>query len=43
MKVQVPKYKLLLIPGLLNTNSLQGESEVLAIGGDYDVEVSYGP
>ncbi len=43
MKVRVPKYKLLLIPGLLNTNSLQGESEVLAIGGDYDVEVSYGP
>ena len=43
MKVSVPKKKLLLIPGLLNTNSLQGESEVLAIGGDYDVEVSYGP
>jgi len=43
MKVQVPKRKLLLIPGLLNTNSLQGESEVLAIGGDYDVEVAYGP
>jgi NAD+---dinitrogen-reductase ADP-D-ribosyltransferase len=43
MRVQVPKNKLLLIPGLLNTNSLTGESEVLAIGGDYDVEVSYGP
>lgn len=43
MHVQVPKCKLLLIPGLLNTNSLHGESEVLAIGGDYDVEVSYGP
>ena len=43
MQVQVPKKKLLLIPGLLNTTSLRGESEVLAIGGDYDVEVSYGP
>jgi NAD+---dinitrogen-reductase ADP-D-ribosyltransferase len=43
MQVQVPKNKFLLIPGLLNTNSLHGESEVLAIGGNYDVEVSYGP
>jgi NAD+---dinitrogen-reductase ADP-D-ribosyltransferase len=43
MKVQVPKNKFLLIPGLLNTNSLHGESEVLAIGGNYDVDVSYGP
>jgi len=43
MRVQVPKTKFLLIPGLLNTNSLHGESEVLAIGGDYDVDVSYGP
>jgi len=43
MQVRVPKSKFLLIPGLLNTNSLHGESEVLAIGGDYDVEVSYGP
>ncbi|MBS1188165.1 MAG: NAD(+)--dinitrogen-reductase ADP-D-ribosyltransferase [Burkholderiaceae bacterium] len=43
MRVQVPKKKLLLIPGLLNTTSLRGESEVLAIGGDYEVEVSYGP
>lgn len=43
MRVQVPKRKLLLIPGLLDTNSLRGESEALAIGGCYDVEVSYGP
>jgi NAD+--dinitrogen-reductase ADP-D-ribosyltransferase len=43
MKVKVPKQKLLLIPSLLNTNSLRGESEVLAIGGDYEAEVSYGP
>lgn len=43
MKVKVPKSKLLLVPRLLNTNSLHGESEVLAIGGDYEVEVSYGP
>ena len=38
---QVPLSKLLLVPGLLNTNSLRGEAEVLAIGGLYDVEASY--
>ena len=43
MTARVPKSKLLLVPGLLNTNSLYGESEVLALGGDYEVEVSYGP
>ncbi|MDZ5460995.1 NAD(+)--dinitrogen-reductase ADP-D-ribosyltransferase [Azohydromonas lata] len=39
---QVPRVKLLLVPGLLDTRSLQGESEVLALGGDYEVEASYG-
>lgn len=38
---QVPMAKLLLWPGLLNTASLDGESEVLALGGLYDVTVSY--
>lgn len=39
---RVPRCKLLLVPGLLSTRSLQGESEVLALGGDYEVEASYG-
>ncbi|MBL8330256.1 MAG: NAD(+)--dinitrogen-reductase ADP-D-ribosyltransferase [Rubrivivax sp.] len=43
MTARVPLVKLLLVPGLLNTASLQGESEVLALGGDYQVELSYGP
>lgn len=38
---RVPLCKLLLVPGLLNTRSLQGEAEVLAIGGLYEVEASY--
>lgn len=37
----VPLCKLLLVPGLLDTRSLQGEAEVLAIGGLYEVEASY--
>ena len=41
LRVQVPLCKLLLWPGLLDTASLQGESEVIALGGDYDVEASY--
>ena len=43
MKARVPLCKLLLVPGLLTTRSLDGESEVLALGGDYEVEVSYAP
>ncbi len=43
MRARVPLAKLLLVPGLLDTASLQGESEVLAIGGDYELEASYGP
>ena len=38
---RVPLSKLLLVPGLLNTRSLQGEAEVLALGGDYELEAGY--
>ena len=38
---RVPLCKLLVVPGLLDTRSLQGEAEVLAIGGLYEVEASY--
>jgi NAD+--dinitrogen-reductase ADP-D-ribosyltransferase len=38
---RVPLCKLLLVPGLLDTRSLQGEAEVLAIGGLYEVDASY--
>lgn len=41
LQAQVPLVKLLLVPGLINTRSLDGESEVLALGGDYAVEVGY--
>lgn len=41
LQAEVPQAKLLLWPGLLDTASLHGESEVLAIGGDYDVVASY--
>jgi NAD+--dinitrogen-reductase ADP-D-ribosyltransferase len=37
----VPLCKLLLVPGLLDSPSLQGEAEVLALGGLYEVEVRY--
>ena len=40
-EARVPTCKLVLVPGLLDTRSLQGEAEVLAIGGDYDVEAGY--
>lgn len=40
-EARVPLAKLLLVPGLLNTTSLHGEAEVLAIGGDYVVEARY--
>ena len=39
--VRVPLVKLLLWPGLLDTASLDGESEVIALGGDYEVEAHY--
>ncbi len=41
LKARVPLAKLLLVPGLLNTTSLHGEAEVLALGGDYVVEARY--
>ncbi len=41
LKARVPLAKLLLVPGLLNTTSLHGEAEVLALGGDYEVEARY--
>lgn len=41
LHVKVPAVKLLFYPGLLRAVALAGESEVLAIGGDYDVELSY--
>ncbi len=42
LRARVPLAKLLLWPGLLDTASLDGEGEVLAIGGEYDVQASYG-
>jgi NAD+--dinitrogen-reductase ADP-D-ribosyltransferase len=41
LRVPVPLAKLLLWPGLLDTASLDGEAEVLAIGGDYVASASY--
>lgn len=41
LQARVPQCKLLLVPGLLNTTSLHGEAEVLAIGGDCEVEARY--
>ena len=41
LQAEVPQVKLLLWPGLLDSASLRGESEVLAIGGDYDVQARY--
>ncbi len=38
---QVPLVKLLHWPGLLDTASLDGEAEVLALGGDYAVQARY--
>lgn len=40
-ETRVPLAKLLLAPGLLPGQILQGEQEVLALGGDYEVEASY--
>ncbi|MBI5257455.1 MAG: NAD(+)--dinitrogen-reductase ADP-D-ribosyltransferase [Burkholderiales bacterium] len=41
LHAQVPRCKLLLVPGLLNSVALHGEDEVLALGGDYRVEARY--
>lgn len=40
-QVHMPRCKLLAFPGLLPAQVLQGEQEVLALGGDYEVEASY--
>ena len=42
LRARVPLSKLLFVPGLLATRSLEGEGEVLAIGGDYAVEARHG-
>jgi len=39
--LRVPLSKILFFPGLLRDRVLNGEGEVLAIGGDFEVEVSY--
>jgi NAD+--dinitrogen-reductase ADP-D-ribosyltransferase len=41
LEARVPCCKLLYVPGLINTRSLEGEAEVLALGGDYEVVASY--
>ncbi len=43
MRARVPLVKVLLAPGVLGGTALAGEQEVLALGGDYEVEVAYGP
>lgn len=40
-EARVPLVKLLLVPGLVDSRSLDGEAEVLAIGGLYEATVSY--
>jgi NAD+--dinitrogen-reductase ADP-D-ribosyltransferase len=41
LRAQVPQAKLLFVPGLLHGASLRGEAEVLALGGNYEVEARY--
>ena len=41
LKAQVPLSKLLFVPGLINRFCLHGEGEVLAVGGDFEVEAHY--
>lgn len=40
-ELRVPRSKLLVFPGLLPSQVLQGEQEVIALGGDYDVVARY--
>ena len=42
LRAEVPLCKLVFMPGLVATHALSGEDEVLALGGDYEVEASYG-
>jgi NAD+--dinitrogen-reductase ADP-D-ribosyltransferase len=41
MHARVPRCKLLVVPGLLVAGALRGEAEVLALGGDYEVDIRY--
>ena len=41
LQTWVPRCKLLYVPGLLGSGSLRGEAEVLALGGDYEAQISY--
>ncbi|MDE2371655.1 MAG: NAD(+)--dinitrogen-reductase ADP-D-ribosyltransferase [Burkholderiales bacterium] len=41
LQAQVPLCKVLFLPGLVDRKLLQGEAEVLAIGGDYSMRASY--
>ena len=43
LEARVPRVKLVYVPGLVRGQVLQGEGEVLALGGDYDVEARHGP
>ncbi len=40
-EARVPLAKLLVVPGLLSAATLQGEGEVIALGGDYEIEARY--
>lgn len=40
-EARVPLVKMLVVPGLLDNRALSGESEVLVLGGDYEVEARY--
>lgn len=41
-EARVPVCKLLFVPGLVGGSVLVGEGEVIALGGDYEVEARYG-
>ena len=41
LHTRVPLAKLVVVPGLVATRALEGEGEVLALGGDYEVEARY--
>lgn len=41
LQARVPLAKLVFVPGLVDTRALEGEGEVLALGGAYEVEASY--
>lgn len=43
LTTRLPCEKILFFPGLLDNRVLNGEGEILAIGGDFEVNVGYGP